>query len=613
MNKILNASITIDGKKYSAFDVDCDSVKVNITESGNGYTYRKMVVSNPTDKNSPQVTAPRVIDAVIPCKSSAKMHTIWGCNCNHTSFKPIDVDFEIGDTHEMMPICGGSSSGYAAPFWDVVVDGKPYLFSLGWSGQWVCNFKRTEDAFIISAGMQFADFYIKPGEELNLPSVCIFEGEDGEDVSSLRRKFRRLLMTEMSPFPKNVKKAPIAMCLINRYVFMNPTPFYMSYEGQKKVVEACQRIGNIDTLWHDACWFKGGFPSGVGNYTYHEGFKDGMKKVSDYAHKAGMKFMMWFEPCRVHKDSDVHREHPEYLLYVDWDEAPVLNGGPDDYLFNLGDEEAFNFIYGKLSEKIRNDGIDYYREDNNFPPLDFWRRNDEPNRDGINEIKSINGLYRLWDSLKAEFPGLIIDNCNTGGRRLDFESCRRAAAFWRCDGSGGPIEEDRHTDVWNQNQNLSLSEYLPYHASAVWVPDANDMRSALSSGVALTFDIYNEEFDFDTAQKGTKEAAYYSKYWDGDFYPMTKYDTDESIFAAYQLAKGDDGYVTVFRRAECKDSDYVIKFNAVEADALYELKFSNEDRIVTYSRAKGSELLAGYTVTLPEPHTSLIAEYIKIK
>ena len=61
----LSAGIVIDGKKYDAFDVDCETVKVDITESGDGYLYRRMVVSNPSDKNSPQITSPRIIDTVI--------------------------------------------------------------------------------------------------------------------------------------------------------------------------------------------------------------------------------------------------------------------------------------------------------------------------------------------------------------------------------------------------------------------------------------------------------------------------------------------------------------------------------------------------------------------
>ena len=232
MNNFLSASIKINGIKYDAFELDNPCVKVNITQTGDGYIYRKMTVSNPSNINSEQVSEPRVIDAVIPCKESAFLHTICGCNCNQVSFKPIDKDFAVGDEFEFMPIDGNSASGYGAPFWDVVVDGKAYLFSLGWTGQWVCKVTRTEDSLLISAGMQFADFYIKPGEEFNLPSACILEGKDGEDAAAIRRRFRRIMMSDgMSPLPKNVKKLPIAIGPYGRYMFFTYNAHWHTYEG----------------------------------------------------------------------------------------------------------------------------------------------------------------------------------------------------------------------------------------------------------------------------------------------------------------------------------------------------------------------------------------------
>jgi len=42
---------------------------------------------------------------------------------------------------------------------------------------------------------------------------------------------------------------------------------------------------------------------------------------------------------------------------------------------------------------------------------------DTPDRQGMTEIRYVEGLYEMWDELRAKHPGLLIDNCASGGRR----------------------------------------------------------------------------------------------------------------------------------------------------------------------------------------------------
>lgn len=44
-----------------------------------------------------------------------------------------------------------------------------------------------------------------------------------------------------------------------------------------------------------------------------------------------------------------------------------------------------------------------------------------------------SGLYAFWDALLARHPGLIIDNCASGGRRIDLETVSRSIPLWRTD------------------------------------------------------------------------------------------------------------------------------------------------------------------------------------
>ena len=48
----------------------------------------------------------------------------------------------------------------------------------------------------------------------------------------------------------------------------------------------------------------------------------------------------------------------------------------------------------------------------------------------------ILGLYSLWDRILSAHPGLMIDDCSSGGRRIDLETLSRSFPLWRSDRSG---------------------------------------------------------------------------------------------------------------------------------------------------------------------------------
>ena len=218
----------------------------------------------------------------------------------------------------------------------------------------------------------------------------------------------------------------------------------------------------------------------------------------------------------------------------------------------------------------------------------------------------------MWDDLKAEFPDMLIDNCASGGRRIDLETAKRSVVLHRCDGGCGPRVETKPVEICNQNQTLALSEYVPYQLASGWNTTAYSMRSAMTTGVSLVVDYAGNNVDDAAVKSVLDEVHHFTPYWMGDFYPLEEQSLATDCFIAFQLAKGDTGYATVFRRLDCKESNYKIYFKGIKPDSKYTLRLVDEDRISTEKIVSGSELVNGYTVTLPEPETSLIAEYLII-
>lgn len=147
----------------------------------------------------------------------------------------------------------------------------------------------------------------------------------------------------------------------------------------------------LDTVWLDAAWFAGGFPNGVRNYTFRKGVPNGLRPVSDEVRCLGMKFLLWFEPERVRIGTQMEREYPEWIIR-----------DPDAGVWDS-----------------------FLRADQDVAP-------------GVPRA-----LCNLAIPEAQAFPDMQIDNCASGGRRIDLETCMRSVPLWRSD-TGNAMPKNFH-------------------------------------------------------------------------------------------------------------------------------------------------------------------------
>ena len=164
-----------------------------------GYVYRKLSLKNPGKENSPQISEIVTLGVELPCKDTAVFHSLNGDNRTQNSFLPYNRSLQVGDCFTFEPFEGRSSDTSAFPIFDLTLDGHPFLFAVGYTGQWKAEIARTETAVTVQIGHGYADFYLLPGEDVQLPSALVMEGQPNEDTASLRRRFRRVLATDFNP------------------------------------------------------------------------------------------------------------------------------------------------------------------------------------------------------------------------------------------------------------------------------------------------------------------------------------------------------------------------------------------------------------------------------
>ncbi len=436
-----------------------------------------------------------------------------------------------------------SSGGKSAPFFNIENKGQGVIVAIGWTGQWECELLRKEESVEIKSGIKNTEFVLYPNEKIRTSSVVIMSYKG--DYFDAQNKWRRLVKAEFSPVTS-----------------INEVPFCSGIWGgmeSKKAIEKIEAVNKyeipVEYFWMDAGWyggntkptpdeFEGDWPEYTGDWRispliHPNGMLDITKKIKE----CNKKFLLWFEPERVRKQVPIAKEHPEYFMKYE---------NEDNLHLNLGIPEAFDYCLETLSEIIEKLDIKCYRQDFNFDPQEFWRAEDEPNRHGITEIKHINGLYKLWDSLIERFPGLVIDNCASGGRRIDIETMRRSIPLWRSDVQCPA----NYTPEFSQLHQMNFSLWMPYSGTGTGrVCENYNFRSAYAAGLTcnLTFSAKDSYCDDEKIMLWYKERAEeylkVRKYFDGDIYHLTEPSRSLTEWNGVQWNRPEekDGMVQVFK------------------------------------------------------------------
>lgn len=570
---------------------------------------------NTSAENSGQLTRVKVadFDMVYPAAGALKIHYAEGNKISKADYAPRTAEFRTEQPLHIEPH-GGRSSEEAFPFFNLESEAsrQGVMVAVGWTGTWFADLeKRDPNRLTLAAGMLNTDLYLYPGEQIRTPSVALMFWSG--DRMNGHNRFRRLVLAHHS---RKVDGSPFYP-LCSAFNYRDPQPC-----GEYSCLTADWAVAMVrrysmfeltpDVFWLDAGWHTGAgdfrhgksWANTTGNWTVdRERFPEGLKPVSDAVHETGAKFMVWFEPERVVKGTQWATEHKEWMLDTEWPEGSEQSTW---YLFDLGNDAACDWLCKYYGDLIEENGIDYYRQDFNMLPAGYWRDADEPGRSGIKEIRHIENLYKFWDYLLDRFPGLLIDNCASGGKRLDWESIGRSAPLWRSDyyHYDDPDGYQCHT--------YGLNFFLPIHGTGILLPDQYSFRSSLSSALQCNWKVTEPGVSVLDMQQRIREYRDIREYYYEDYYPLSGTGdlTGSDVWLAYQMHRpsDDSGIVVAFRRQDAPDAEYTVRLGGLTPDASYTLLDCDTQAETVRS---GRELTEGLTLRLDNPKSSLLIKYRK--
>lgn len=524
------------------------------------------------------------------------LHHFIGTPCTPADYQPLKTILKSNST-EHISAAGGRPSNTDLPYFNLEWDNGGAIIAIGWPGQWSSNFVRDNNCGItIEAGQELTHFKLHSGEEVRTPmSVIQFYKGKWSDAQNVWRSW---MLAHNVP-RINGKLPPIQMsaCSSHQYGEM----INANTQNQKMFID--RYVDNklpLDYWWMDAGWYiNNGHWSNTGTWEVDQKrFPGGLKSISDYAHLKGIKTIVWFEPERV---------TPGTWLYSksDW-----LLTNPDDKngqkLLNLGNDEARKWLTDHIDNIIKNQKIDFYRQDFNIDPLVFWRASDSEDRQGITEIRYVEGYLAYWDELRHRHPNMLIDSCASGGRRNDIETLRRAVPLLRSDYLMEPISQQCHT--------YGSAFWYPYCGTATHDLDTYHFRSQMCPAFNACFDMRSANIDFESTRKMLLQwKNELGPNYFGDYYPLTDYSLENNVWMAFQWNRPDvgKGAIQLFRREESPQASCNLKLNGLEENAKYNITDLDRGSLGQYS---GKDLMdKGFNFKLENKPDSAIIIYSKLK
>jgi len=312
----------------------------------------------------------------------------------------------------------GSVGSYAVNrFFPVmaVEDSRDHIFwgaSIAHNASWQMELYRRGIYLQISGGLADREFghwlkNVKHGERFTTPEACLTVccSEDKEEV------FRRLAEVMVRPLesgPSSERDLPV---LFNEYCTTWGNP---SHDNIAEIVNKISGKG-FEYFVIDCGWYKRPdvpWDLSMGDYDVSkELFPEGLQKTVDLIRNAGMKPGIWFEIDNVGEASESYRD-TEHLLKRD---GHVLTTTMRRF-WDLRQPWVWDHLSEKVIGTLKKYGFEYLKIDCN-DTTGIGCDGAESLGEGLRQNQERSAEF--VDRIKEEIPGIIIENCASGGHRIE--------------------------------------------------------------------------------------------------------------------------------------------------------------------------------------------------
>ena len=246
-----------------------------------------------------------------------------------------------------------------------------------------------------------------PGESFESVKACISVGDSIDTALGAMTQYRRKIFNNNEPN----KKLPVIFNDYMHCLWADPT--------EEKMLPLIDRAAELGCEYYcmDAGWYADGtWWETVGEWKEEKKrFPNGIKKVFDYIKSKGMHPGIWLEIEVIGINCPILNEFNDDCFFVRHGKRVVNRGR---YHLDFRNEKVRRFASDVVARVVEEYGAEYIKFDYNITPGVGTEVDADSFGDGLLEH---NRAYLDWiRELKEKYPDLILENCSSGGLRMDY-------------------------------------------------------------------------------------------------------------------------------------------------------------------------------------------------
>ncbi|MBB5353456.1 alpha-galactosidase [Haloferula luteola] len=290
---------------------------------------------------------------------------------------------------------------------------------LNWAGSWQMEIFRQHDDVAISGGLADREFghwmkTVAPGESFEATPATLACVKD--DLDDLCDRLTAMQDEPVNPQPEVEQDLPV---IFNEWCTTWGDP---SHENLCAIADRLQGCG-VRYLVIDAGWYKQegtDWSSGHGDWIPGSKlFPNGLKATADAIRERGLIPGLWFEMETVGSQSQAFQSGKHF---IERDGIPVTVR--ERRFWDMNDPAAVSFLAERVIDLLDDCGFGYLKVDyNETAGLGC----DHPDSQGEGLRRQVEGSYRFFEKIRERLPDLVIENCSSGGHRLEPSMMARTA------------------------------------------------------------------------------------------------------------------------------------------------------------------------------------------
>ena len=371
----------------------------------------------------------------------------------------------------------GRSSGNHVPWLALTSLSGGLLASLIWSGRWRLNVHDEGDAQSLIFGISDFTHLLQPGERLALPGV-VLSGYAG-DLDDGANSWRTWVTTHWMPaVPDNWP-----------WVQYNHWYAYYGDISEERLLDEARHAARVvcEVFVVDDGWFRGRRPesynAGWGDWVEDRlKFPDGLGAFGSHLRQLDMRFGLWVEPERADDTGALLQAHPGWMATRDG-EPIVRHGrsGAEGVHLCLGHPEVQRWMAADMIRVVQDYGVDWLKWDYNIGYGLGCNAGNHGHQSTDGHYAHTLGLYHVLDSLRKACPDLVIENCASGGHRVDLGTLRHTHTNW--------ISDYTHQAASCRQHVQGAGLFLPLPHLNTWVLDdrtTTEFRSRMGGAFGVS-------------------------------------------------------------------------------------------------------------------------------